>query len=112
MEISHLNSYIFNVIYIISIGCTNSYKFLLYPNNIESHILVFSKFGSALTENGHRVDLLIASNAHLNFRVDRSINIIRYPVRFEKPLFDTDTHVGIDETLDSLKAGYLNLFAT
>ena len=94
-------------IVVLNIFHINAYKFLLYPNNMQSHLFVFSKFGAALTEKGHEIDLLVASNAHLPFSIDPFINIIRYPVRFEKPFFDPDHGTArISAALDALKSGY------
>ena len=95
-------------------GCyTDAHKFLLYPINLESHILIFSLFGAALTEKGHNVDLLVASNAHLHFAVDNSINMIQYPVRFENNFHDNDNGTArIAEALDAMKTGYLKTVLT
>ena len=68
--------------------CAHAYSILAYPVNSKSHILAFTKFAAALTERNHRVDILIPTNNELNFEIDASIGIIRYPTRFETCFID------------------------
>ena len=93
--------FISNVCYI------TAYQFLIYPINAESHRLVFAKFAAALTEQNHTADMLIPSNARMQFKMDPSISIIRYPVRFEHSIHDTENASKIEEALTALKYGYI-----
>ena len=66
----------------------NAAKILLIPANVNSHLIYFGRLGGALSDLGHRVHLLAASNAKLpNFISADALNfnVETYPVEGEVP---------------------------
>ena len=78
---------------------SQTFKILMYPHNSKSHIMSVSLIGDALTEKGHNVDMLVASNSDFEIHTNSQIRIIPYPVTLATPSERTDTIVKMQHDL-------------
>ena len=60
-------------------------RILMYPANVPSHFLIFSRIGTALTAKGHHVTMLVPNNTRLPSNVSPDIEIKIYEVRSPEP---------------------------
>ena len=79
---------------ILYLGVTLHYvlaaRVLVVPGNMRSHILYMGHLGEVLSQQGHRVTLLLPSNAHTSLSYKNStMEIITYMTRAETSYFDS-----------------------